>query len=94
MSARSGAIISLIMWIFASALAVLILTTTNPYNGANIATAAVASCLFYLLGIVAAIQHLRCISRCSVLGWVALTLNVIPFAFAALLIGIGVAGYW
>ena len=82
------------IFLLASALAWAIIATANSYSGANFAVAAVLSCPIYLLGIAASIRCLRITSLRSPLGWVALSLNLIPFTFTAFLIGTGVTGRW
>jgi hypothetical protein len=82
------------IFFLASAIAGATIATANPYSGANFALAAIVSCPVYFLGVLASIRHLRLISFRSVLGWIALSLNLIAFGFTALLIGIGVTGNW
>ena len=82
------------IFLIASALAWAVIATANPYSGANFAVAALLSCPIYFLGIVAGIRCLRATSFRSPLGWVALTVNLIPFGFTAFLIAVGVTGHW
>ncbi len=80
--------------LLATAIAAGIIATANPYSGANVAMAAIISCPIYLLGVLASIRSLRLVSFCSPLGWVALSLNLIPLGFTASLIVMGVTGHW
>ena len=82
------------IFFIASALAWAVIATANPYSGANLAVAAILSCPIYFLGVVASFRCLRITSFRSPSGWVALSVNLIPFAFTAFLIAIGVTGQW
>ena len=82
------------IFLLASAIAWGIIASVNPYSGANLAMAAIVACPIYFLGVLASIRCLRRISFRSPLGWIALSLNLIPFGFTVFLIGVGVSGRW
>jgi len=92
-SQRIG-IASLVIFGVATSVAWAIIKNANPYSGANYGLAAFGSCPVYFLGVLAAIVHLRRISSKSALGWAALILNLVPFGYTALLVGVVVTGNW
>ena len=88
------AIASVGIFAIASLIAWAIIKYGNPYSGANFVLAGFGSCPVYLFGVLSAIWHLRLTSSKSVIGWIALILNLMPFGYTALIVGVAVTGNW